>query len=270
MTDAQHTQAALEADLRTTFVGKSLYCFDRIGSTNDFLLESAGSLPHGTVAFTTDQVAGKGRRGNAWAAPKGQTAAFSVLLKDTVSAAGTPPVALICGLAVARALGSLFGCDFRIKWPNDIVCAGKKVCGILCEARRTRQGGATVCGIGVNLLQDGAFFTQAGIPHGTSIRQITGQTPEAALVAAAILNAFEPLYTDLLSGAPEAVERFFADYSAHCVTLGREIRALTPQGELRGKAISVNRDGALLVQTQNGTKTLYAGDVSVRGVMGYV
>lgn len=265
MTQEQKISGLLE----TKYIGRSLFFFERLSSTNDFLKNAADELPDGCAAVTTEQLAGKGRRGNKWLSPKGEMAAISVLLKGHISAAA-PPVTLMFGLAAAQALSGLLGYDFLIKWPNDIVYDGKKVCGILCESRLTASGCSTVCGIGVNLTQSTDFFADAGIPHGASLKMLTGKTLLPEQVTAAILNRFEKIYTAASPGDAKAVEAFFADYSALCVTLGKEVKAVGANGEISGIAQSVNRDGSLEVLCSGKTVTLMASEVSVRGIMGYV
>lgn len=253
--------------LKTQYMARSLFCFEKIGSTNDFLKGAAGDLPDGCAAVTLDQTAGRGRRGNAWTAPRGEAAAVSVLIKSPLDAVA-PPVTLVLGLAAAKALGGLCGAEFLIKWPNDIVCGGKKVCGILCESKLAPEGGFTVCGIGINLSQSPEFFTSAGIPQGASLSMCTKTGLGPAEVVAAVINAFEKTLEEFRDGKNTAA--FIEEYSKNCVTLGREVRALTSEGELRGTAEAINPDGTLKVECASGAVTLAAGDVSVRGVMDYI
>lgn len=255
--------------LKTDYIGKSLYCFESLSSTNDFLKDKADELPDGSLVTAEEQTAGRGRRGHAWVSPKSQTAAFSILLKDHISA-DAPPVTLMCGLAAAQVLRQLCGCDFLIKWPNDVVCDGKKVCGILCESKLSGSHCTTVCGIGVNLTETAEHFVKAGIPYGASLRMLTGKTYEPETIIAAIVNNFEKIYIPLAHQESGANETFLKEYSALCVTLGKEIRAVGTKGELCGTAQAINSDGSLCVRSGGRIVKLMAGDVSVRGVMGYV
>lgn len=259
---------SIERLLETEFIGRNLLWFDNLPSTNDYLKNEAEKLPDGTAVVAEEQSAGRGRRGNVWLSPKGQLA-VSILLKGKLPLSA-PPVTLICGLAAAKALRGLFGEEFLIKWPNDIVCKEKKVCGILCEAKLSEEGSHTVCGIGVNLTQPPEYFARAGIPYGASISMITGKEPRLSQVAAAILNSFEKEYNAVLKSPGKEYAEFFRQYCENCVTLGREIRAITPGGEIRGIAKSVNADGSLNVQCEGRTLTLFASEVSVKGIMGYI
>jgi BirA family biotin operon repressor/biotin-[acetyl-CoA-carboxylase] ligase len=187
------TEQKISELLRTEYIGRSLFCFEKLNSTNDFLKDAADGLPDGCAAVTMEQLAGKGRRGHAWVSPKGQMAAFSVLIKNQ-KAERFPVVSLISALAVQKTLKNLFDADFSIKWPNDIILFGKKICGILCESKITGSGCNTVSGIGVNLTQNPDFFKSAGVPHGASIKMLTGKIPEPEKVIAEVLNTFEEIY----------------------------------------------------------------------------
>ncbi len=266
--------------LKTRRLGRRLTCLARVDSTNDFLKRLAETLPDGAAAAAPGPTAGRGRQGNRWASAEGRTAEFSVLLKSPREASA-PPLTMLCGLAVCRALDALAppvpgtssdasGPDmsrepFCIKWPNDIVCAGKKICGILCEARLAPGLSATVCGIGVNLSQPAEFFEVAELPWGASVRMLRGAAPSAAQVVAGVLNELEPLLELRAEDAPG----FFAAYAKRCVTLGRQVRVHTPSGELTGVAEALGPDGSLLLRRGGELAPVFAGDVSVRGLMGY-
>lgn len=253
--------------LKTEYMGRNLYCFERINSTNDFLKEMAPQLPDGTVAMAEEQTAGKGRRGKKWASAKGEAVEFSILVKTFKTDA--PPVTLICGYAVATALNSLCGGGFFIKWPNDIVCGGKKVCGILCESKISKECSATVCGIGVNVSQDEKFFIKAHLPYGASLKTLKSVTPNNENVATEIINCFEEMYKKTLFGGEKERLEFLESYKKLCITLGREIYVKTQNGEIAGIAHNINADGSLCVNCGDNLVTVTAGNVSVRGVMGY-
>ena len=252
------------ARLRTRRCGRTIYCLASVGSTIDYLW----SLPDpadGTAAIADEQTAGRGRRGNAWASGGGEAVQMSVYLHPEPAAA--PLLPLVCGLTVAGALEGLCGSGFGIKWPNDIVCDGKKIAGILCEARRSGAVMRAVCGIGVNLRQGRAFFEQNGLPDASSVAQLRGASPSCEEAAAAILNELEKW---LDASREKGVPALLTEYARRCVTLGREVCAQTPDGEIRGTAERIAPDGALVVRTAGGPVVLRAGDVSVRGIMGYV
>jgi birA, biotin-[acetyl-CoA-carboxylase] ligase region len=257
------TEQKIQELLTTKYTGRSLFCFEKLNSTNDFLKDAAENIPNGSAAVTMDQLAGKGRRGHGWAAAKGQMAAISVLFKDKDT--GGIPLSLISALAVTRTLNNLCKSkEFKIKWPNDIILYGKKVCGILCESKITDGGCITVCGIGVNLTQKPEFFKNAGIPHGASIKMLTGIDLEPEKVVAGILNSLEDIRENI------SPKEFFDEYTASCITIGRQVKAITPEGEIYGKAVGVNADGTLNIESGGKTIKLASSEVSVRGIMGYI
>ena len=253
--------------LTTRVLGRTVISLDEVDSTNRYLKERAGELPHGTACLTGCQRAGRGRLGRSWDVPDGQTLALSVLFRTGGDVERLP---LLCGLAVSGALEALTGAAFRIKWPNDIVCSSRKVCGILCESRPDGQGGlAVVAGMGVNLRQTAAWFAQAGLPHAGSVLELTGRTLSLEETAAAILNQLEPLW-DLCGQEGFAVLR--ERYARRCINLGRSVRVLSPDGAVRleGTAVGVGEDGGLLVESGGEVIPVTAGEATVRGADGHV
>ncbi len=254
--------------LETEYIGRNLLYFDRLSSTNEFLKNMASQMPDGTVTVAGQQYAGRGRRGNRWISSKGQTAEMSVMLKNC--RISSPPVTLICGLSVAQTLNELCGGGFLIKWPNDIVCNQKKVCGILCESKISKSSNVTVCGIGINVSQPAEFFNEAGLPYGASIKMLKNAASENERIIASVLNRFEKIYTILKDGGEREAAAFIAEYSELCVTLNHEILAKKADGEIQGFADKINPDGTLSVRFGDETVSLTASEVSVRGIMGYL
>lgn len=234
-------------------------------STNRYLKERAFSLPHGTLCYTGNQTAGRGRLGRSWVVPAGHSLALSILLRP----AQLPVLPAVCGLAVARALRRCTGGDFRIKWPNDIICGGKKVCGILCEGILSQDGGCTVAGIGINLLQSENDFAREGLLYATSVREQTGVRLTLDETAAAVVNELEPLWLRCRSQGFGVIRR---EYERCCVTVGRMVRVLSPDGAERlcGAATGIAEDGGLLVENAGCVEHITAGEVSVRGLYGYI
>ena len=211
------TGAALQG-LHTAVLGRRAIYLEETDSTNRYLKEAGESLPHGTLCYTGRQTSGRGRLGRDWTAPDGAALAMSVLLRGAADAdwSGLP---LVCGIAVAAALdrlaGERAGMPFRIK------------CGILCESSQGETGRFAVAGIGVNLTQTAADFREAGLPHAGSVRMLTGISLSLGETAAAILNELEALW-DLY--AREGFASLRGPYEERCITLGREVRLLSPDG----------------------------------------
>ncbi len=257
--------------LSTKWLGRPYLCFEELGSTNDYVKENGAGLAHGTAVTARRQTAGKGRLGRQWSdfsedeMPK--SLALSALFKPP-SVHHTQGLPFVCALAVSAALSRLAGsnADIGIKWPNDIVLNGKKVCGILCEGA-VRAHPFAVCGIGMNLTQEAEEFTRLGLPWATSLCAEGFARHEPDEAAALILNALEGYYERLIS---EGLIPLLREYKTACITLGREVRVIIGGDTREGLAEDMDEAGALLVRTPGGLLTVNAGEASVRGLYGYV
>lgn len=224
------------------------------GSTNADLLAAVNadaSLPHLTVLLTRDQRAGRGRLDRTWQAPAGAALAVSVLVRVAdVPAESRGWIPLIAGAAMARAAAAqLPGRDVGVKWPNDVLVDGRKICGILAEG--TADLGAVVIGSGVNTAMAEADLP---VPTATSFAALGADCDEDALVAD-YLTELDRLLRALAEGDLTAVHGVV---SARCVTLGREVAVSMPDGStLRGIARALDPAGRLVV----GDRAVSAGDV---------
>lgn len=257
--------------LATTELGRRTVHLEEVDSTNRWLKESGDALPHGTVCYTGCQTRGRGRLGRTWKVPPGASLAMSVLLRQAeMDWSGLP---LVSGIAVARALnrlaGDKFGVSFRIKWPNDIICGSRKVCGILCESSQGEQGRFAVVGIGVNLNQTEEDFQREELPCAASIKSLIGTAPSYGETAAAILNELEIVWGIYVR---QGFLPLLAPYETLCATVGREVRLLSPGGDplAAGRAMGVAEDGGLIVDTAEGRRIFHSGEVSVRGLYDYI
>ena len=156
---------------------------ERCESTQRLLPEDA---PEGAVATTNEQTAGRGRLGREWVAPPGSSLLASIVLRPEVPTANLPELSLVAGRAVARALGELA----EVKWPNDVLLNGRKVAGILAEARE----GRVVLGIGINVSQSDDELPERPVHPATSLLLETGRTPPRADLLAAVLEQLEREY----------------------------------------------------------------------------
>lgn len=232
--------------------------FAEVSSTNEVCgrLARAGH-PEGTVVVADYQTAGRGRRGCAWISPAGSGLLFTVLLRPSLPPARWEQLTGVCGLAVAKGLEALVGVPFQTKWPNDVWLEGRKVAGVLVEARLPDYA---VVGIGVNLLGTGEAL---GLPAATAttVAEVTGTALGREQTLYTLLNELDHWYDILLAGdgaavvaAQEAVEATVG--RAVTLTLhGREVQAkvvgLSATGRLR-----VGVDGALIELTDSEAHTL--------------
>ncbi|ANJ27704.1 biotin--[acetyl-CoA-carboxylase] ligase [Agromyces aureus] len=259
-------------------------------STNDVLREAlegadAAAWPHGSVLVTDDQTRGRGRLGRTWMAPTGKTLAISVLLRPRDAEGGPLPadaygwIPLIAGAAmtdaVARAVEAAVatsaplddpddrtgGLEVALKWPNDVLVSGYKVCGILSEL--LPESGAVIVGAGLNLTLD-----EHDLPTltSTSLLLATGAAPDADAVLADYLDVFARRFDAFVAAGGDAVSSGIADVvAARCGTLDSEVRVELPGGvELLGTAERLDPDGRLVVRDrENGEEqAVAAGDVT--------
>lgn len=260
----------LESIWKTAWIGTRLECFDVIGSTNTAAMQMAEEgAPHGTLVVADRQDSGKGRRGRAWIVPAGIAIAMSIVLKpQELLPEHAPQLTLVAALAVARAIEQQTGLSVQIKWPNDIVIDGKKVCGILTEmSTQIDYINHIVVGIGINVHNE--QFPEELSDRATSLYLSSGgrRYSRAALVEA-VCEQFEYFYgifmqTQDMSGLKEV-------YDDCLVNRGRTVRILDPKGEYEGVAQGITPQGALEVDTADGRRLVDSGEVSVRGVYGYV
>ena len=247
--------------LATRRLGRTLLLRGETASTNDDAWDAAAAgAPDGAVVVADHQTRGRGREGRAWLDAPGRGLALSILLHpghDRSPSATTP---LIAGLALARALDA-HGVDAELKWPNDLLLGGRKLAGLLCESRRRGDGAVEiVLGAGVNVAQAADDFPPELREHATSLR-LAGHSLERETVAAAFLNALEPLWDDHAADDGRAA---LEAWRARARCWGRPVSVRTAAGTLTGRALALAEDGALVVRTAAGEDVrVYAGDVTL-------
>ncbi len=235
-------------------------------STNDQLRQmAAAGAPHGSLCLCECQTHGKGRLGRTWVSQAGAGLWQSVLLRPNLQPQLTPTITLITAMAMAQALQDCGLEAVRIKWPNDLVAHGRKLCGILCEVTADMDHvDSVICGVGVNVL------------HSAIPPELTGQATcledeqVHVLRREVLVRYLKALEEKLDCLEQKGFDALYAEYCARSCTLGQTVRV---QGstEFTGVAESIDTDGALMVRTPEGElRKVLAGDVSVRGVMGYV
>ncbi len=230
------------------------------GSTNADVAERfrAGE-DAGLVLIAEHQTAGRGRLGRSWESPPGASLVLSVLLTPDAAPERWPWLPLTAGLAVARAAGRVAGVTADLKWPNDVLVEGQKVCGILVERVEGSTGStdgrraAAVVGIGINVSQTRA---ELPVPGATSLALASGnQVDRDELLTALLLELQQDL--EAWEGGGEVRQR----YLSQCVTVGQQVQVAVPGGEVRGEAVDVDEGGRLVVHTADGEQRLGAGDV---------
>ena len=253
----------------TRWAGQEIVCFTETDSTNVRARKlGENGAAHGTLVVAEQQTAGRGRRGRGWESPAGSSIYMSLLLRPEFLPNKAPMLTIVMAYSVATALREQTGLDFRIKWPNDIVLNGKKVVGILTEmSTEIEYINHVVIGVGINVNTEA--FPEEICATATSIRRESGKTWRRAELIAAILRQFEVQYERFVKEEDLAYLR--EAYDAILVNCNREVRILGEKDGNRAVALGIDDQGELLVRKEDGTVTsVYAGEVSVRGIYGYV
>lgn len=254
---------------RTAWIGERLECFEVIGSTNTTAMQMAEEgAPHGTLVVADRQDKGKGRRGRGWVLPAGVAIAMSIVLKpETLYPGNAPMLTLVSALAVVRAIREQTGIEAMIKWPNDIVIDGKKVCGILTEmSTQMDYINHIVVGIGINVHNAG--FPEELCERATSLFLVSGRHYNRAELTEAVCEHFEHYYEIFMR--TEDMGALVEEYDSYLANRGKRVRVLDPKGAYDGLAGGISERGELLVETETGLKRVDSGEVSVRGIYGYV
>lgn len=230
---------------------------------------------HSTLVLAERQTQGRGRRGRGWASPPGRNVYMSLIVRpDNLPLQRATALIFLTALAVRRACeGAVRAAGyakeeplFFIKWPNDLIAGGKKISGMLLETS-AGEGGAldwAVIGVGINVL--GADFPPE-LPYAASVESASGARVRRAELVGRFLDEFGALYRAF---AAEGAQAVWTPYRRACATLGARVRAELPGEIVEGVARDIAADGALILRADGGEELiLHAGDVSVRGVMGY-
>jgi BirA family biotin operon repressor/biotin-[acetyl-CoA-carboxylase] ligase len=226
---------------------------ESIGSTNDYVatLARAGE-PEGLVVVAEHQFLGRGRLDRTWASPPRAGLTFSMLFRPSVPVAVRPWLPMLLAAVASEALSARCDLDVSLKWPNDLLVAGRKVGGVLAES----TGDAVVVGFGINV-----STRRDELPRedATSLALETGDVVDRAPVLLALLRAMGPAYAAWTGDPEEAADR----YRARCDTVGRPVRVTLPGDEhLDGEATGIDGSGRLVVLAADGTTTaVSAGDV---------
>lgn len=251
--------------LRTRILGRHWEHFDALGSTNDYLKERADSLPDGAAVTAALQTEGKGRLGRRWTSGRGAGLALSLLLRDW-PVADLQPLPLVVGVAVAQGLEDVGAAECQVKWSNDVLLGGQKICGILCESKIQGSWSAAILGIGVNLTQTREELDHHDLVYATSLHLATGIEVGREETAVALVNRLEPL---LARYRAEGFAGIREEYRARCATLHKPVRVIWRERERLGYALDIGPDGALRCDFDGEQADVYAGEVSVRGLGGY-
>lgn len=261
--------AELKSIWKPKWVGCEILYFDSIDSTNTKAQELAEKgYPSGTLVVADKQIAGKGRRGRNWESPSGCGIFMTLMLKPDINPNNASMLTLVSALAVAKALADITGKDAKIKWPNDIVIDGRKVCGILTEmSAQFDYINNIVIGIGINV--NNSSFPEEISATASSLRLLSGgKKYRRAEIIEKIMEYFEKYYSIFLE--TEDLSALVNEYDAMLVNMKRQVKVLDPKEPFEGTAMGITKTGELIVDTWESRKLVSSGEVSVRGIYEYV
>jgi len=258
MPDEQLNPLSITSGLNTRFIGQRVLYYPSVTSTNDIARQEAQQkAPEGTAVITGRQTAGRGRLKRPWLTPEGNIA-VSVILYPPKTCLHS--LIMLASLAVARAIEAVTGLKCQLKWPNDVLISGKKVCGILIETRtQVDSVDYAIIGIGINVNMSLADYPEIQA-IATSLADELGKPVSRVALLRQLLAETEKLYLAVLSG-----ESLFQRWSGSLITLGRQVRVRSGDDVFEGMAESVAEDGSLLLRQPDGSlKKFMAGDVTLR------
>ena len=262
------TEEELGAAIRG-WAGRSICYREETESTNDLAKKlAAEGCPEGTLVTADYQSSGKGRRGRAWSSPKGEAVYMSLVLRPDLPPVSASMVTLVGAMAVTAAVGRETGLSCQIKWPNDVVSGGRKVCGILTEMSAEMDTvNYIVIGIGINVNM--TEFPEELRRTATSLALECGHQVARSRLVAACGKYFEKYYEIFLRD--KSLKNLKKTYESALVNKGADVSVITADGTFNRKALGINDMGELMVEDETGrVETVRAGEVSVRGIYGYV
>ena len=263
------SRAEIESSMNTEWAGKKVLYFDETGSTNTEAKQAAeAGAPHGTLAVADYQNMGKGRRGRMWTSPRGVGVWMSLMIRPEIHPSAASMLTLVAALAVSEGIGKTCGLETQIKWPNDIVADGKKICGILTEMSTELECiNYVVTGMGINANME--ELPEEIKDVATSILLQTGKRVKRSQLIGAVMESYEKYYNVFMESGN--MSGLLDVYNSHLANMQRSVRVLQPGSEYVGTALGINDAGELLVKTEDGAvHQVISGEVSVRGIYGYV
>lgn len=262
------SKSEIESNLEIGKFIKEVVFFDETDSTNirAKVLGEEGK-PEGTLVVAESQSTGKGRRGRSFESPEGKSIYMTILLRPDMSPAKASMVTIIAAMAVRKALEEECSVKAGIKWPNDIVADGRKLCGILTEmSAEPDKINYIAVGIGINVNNDSMpeIIKEVAV----SLKMLTGTEQKRSRIIASVIKCFEIYYSDFLK--EKNLSFVQKEYNKYLIHMEKEIEILKGNERCKAKSLGIADDGELIVEMNGRTQTVMSGEVSVRGVYGYV
>jgi BirA family biotin operon repressor/biotin-[acetyl-CoA-carboxylase] ligase len=258
----------MQSDLETNILGKEIFYYDKINSTNTRAKEIAFQVTEGALVVAEEQIDGKGRLGREWSSPKNKGVYMSVILKPKIDPVNVARITLLGAAAINLALIDI-GIKSDIKWPNDIVIDGKKVAGVLTEMN-SELGiiNYIVLGIGINANLNLEEIPEELKEKATSLKIVKGEYIDRRELFVRLVSRIDELYKEFVeTGEISRAIRICIDNSS---VIGKDIVVHQGKDKRRGRAIGINEKGELIVEFDTGVENLFSGEISIRGEEGYI
>ena len=239
----------------------SLQVKSATGSTNTDLMQSSHQSLDGHVVLAETQLLGRGRRGRSWASPFARNIALSMGVKVSRRGQDLGSLSLVVGLAILKALESCGVGHLGLKWPNDVLYQGRKLCGVLIEMDHSRGSPEAVIGIGIN--HGGADLVRTQVDQPLADLTESADPPSRNETAAAVISQ---VHEYAMRFNDHGLAPFRDDWDAHHLFAGKEVRVIGGGDEQFGRVIGVSNLGELRLQTDQGEKRLSGGEISMRAV----
>ncbi|MDK2808708.1 MAG: BirA family transcriptional regulator [Clostridiales bacterium] len=262
------TREEILEKIKTRFIAKQVYYQEEVDSTNTVAKRLAEEVASDGLLVTSDlQTGGKGRRGRSWDSKKGSGIFMSLILKPELEPMYASMLTLVAALCVAKGILELTGLSAQIKWPNDIVVNKKKVCGILTEMNAELDFiHYVIIGIGINV--NTKEFPDEISHMATSLYLETRKELNRSALICLVMEQMEVYYERFLEY--RSMAPFLEEYNALLVNQGQQVKIINNKEEMVGISKGINEKGELLVETTQGEIAVMSGEVSVRGMYGYV
>lgn len=243
--------------------GKEIYIYRKVSSTNSIAqLMARSGAPEGSIVISRSQTLGRGRMKRQWACPPGKGILMSMVLRPEISVQFVPQLTLLCGVVVAETIRKVTGCAAGIKWPNDIVIKGKKVCGILAQSSFSRGGlEYVIIGVGINVNLNTDQLPPDCQETSTSLRLELGQDVSRFKVLKQFIISWEEHYQGFLKGGHSYLRTKWIENN---VTLGRKVTLNKEKYPICGQAVDISERGGLIVTLCDGSSEEFlAEDLSL-------
>lgn len=253
----------ISAHLKTKSLGRVLHIMESTASTQiDAMTHAEKAAQEGALFIADQQTTGRGRLGRKWFSPAGKGIWMSLVMRPELPIRFVPQLTLLTGVAVCKAIRSVTGADAKIKWPNDILIGGRKVCGILLEsATEDNKVRYCIAGIGIDVNLSKEDYPEELAEIATSLKIETGHTIHRSLLIAEIMNEMEQLYNRY---SQDGFSPILKEWEERSASIGHTVRTETLTETIQGVALRLDPSGGLVIVTPSGEeKTVFSGEVEI-------